>query len=768
MIVVEKLPDANTLEVTRAVEGAIADLAPALADMRIDATVYRPASFVESALGNIAATLLVGIVLALLVIGLFLFSWRFALIALIGVVLSIATAVVVLGLFGVTPNLVVILGLVAALAVVVADVMIDPAGIAARMRERQANGYGNGPANGAAGRRQASIVGATLAMRRPAVYALLIAALAVTPMFFVPGSAGAFVAPLGVALLVGLGSALLVALVVVPSLVAVLHGGGAERAESPAVRWLHGRWDRLGSRAMPRPRAELVAAGVLVVLGALTLPLLYTQLMPTLREPDLLVTFDGAEGAAGPEMARVTAAATAELRALPGVGEVGAHIGRAVLSDQVADVDAGEIWVRIAPDADYDATVAAVQEVVDGYPGLQRGVQTYLGERSGSLLTSPDTELLVRLYGEDSAVLDAKADEVRQMLTGVAGVQDPVVERVPLRPTLQVEVDLARAQQFSIKPGDVRRTVATLLAGLEVGSVFEAQKVFEVVVWGTPELRNSVSGVQNLLVDRPDGNGQVRVGDVADVRVAPAPAVIQRDSSTRHLDVTATVSGRDYGAVSAEVRERLSAIPFPFEHRAEIVDDYSARQDAVWRIVGVAVMALVLIYLLAQAAVRSWWLALLVVATVPVALSGAAVAALVGGRAVSLGTLVGLLAVVAVALRLTLWQIERYQERQAAGTASPEEAVALSTRESLGPVVGAMAAVAVAVLPIVVLGPVAGLELLHPMAVALLGGLVSTTVLSLFILPALYLARATTPEEPAEYDPLAEPADTPVGSGSRT
>ena len=223
-------------------------------------------------------------------------------------------------------------------------------------------------------------------------------------------------------------------------------------------------------------------------------------------------------------------------------------------------------------------------------------------------------------------------------------MQDPAVQRVPLRPTLQVEVDLVRAQQFNVKPGDVRRTVATLLAGIEVGSLFEDQKVFEVVVWGTPELRGSVTAVQDLLVERPDGAGLVRVGDIAQVRVLPAPAVIQRDSSSRYLDVAAAIDGRGYGAVSTEVRQKLAAIPFPFEHRAELVDDYATGQAALARVVAVAVVALVLIFFVLQAASESWRVALLCLALLPAALSGGALAAVLGGRVVSLGTVVGLLA----------------------------------------------------------------------------------------------------------------------------
>ncbi|GEL19911.1 efflux RND transporter permease subunit [Pseudonocardia asaccharolytica] len=766
MIVIEKFPDANTVEVTRGVEAALRELAPGLGDVRIDATVYRPASFVETAMRNLGLTLLIGVALALLLIGLFLFSWRTAVIAIVTIPLAVATAVVVLDLFGVTMNLLVVLGLVAALVVVIDDAVRDPEAIAGRLADRRTDGAANGS-------RTAAIVRGAFSMRRPAIYATLIVALAVVPVFFVPGSPGAFVAPLAVAYLIGLASAMLVALLVIPALASFLAARGGAHREAPVVRRLQRGYDRLGGRAVPRARSALVAAIVVVVTGAAMLPLLSTSLMPTLRESDLLITFDGSAGVSRPEMARVTAAAGAELRALPGVDQVGAHVGRALQSDQVADVDAGEIWVHLDPAADHDATVAAVQEIVSGYPGLERAVQTYLGEQSGTVLSSPDSELVVRVYGEDSAVLNTKADEVVTLLSGVDGLQNATVQRAPLRPTLQVEVDLAKAQQFNIKPGDVRRTIATLLAGLEAGSVFEEQKVFEVIVWGTPELRHSLASVQNLLVDRPDGAGQVRVGDVANVRIVPAAAVIHRDSSSRFLDVTATVAGRSYGAVEAEVREKLSAVAFPFEHRAEIVGDYAARQAAMWQIIGVAAVALVLIYLLLQAATRSWWLALVFLATLPVALAGGAIATAIGGGVVSLGTLMGLLTIAALSLKLTLSLTGEFQELRAAGEEAGPQLVRRVVRERLGPIVTSTIAIALAVLPIVIAGPVAGLELLHPMAVTVLGGLVTTTLLVLWVIPGLYAARAGRQEEDLELTTPAvrggeDTGEELVAGGTRT
>jgi Cu/Ag efflux pump CusA len=745
-IVVEKYPEASTVDVTRGVEAALRDLAPGLADLQIDSTVYRPAGFVEAATANLGRTLLIGLALATLLTAA-LFSWRAAVTGLVTVALSTATAVVVLAAFGVPMNLLVVLGLIGGLVVVIAQTGSGPDPQGHRARVGRA-GHGNGgPAEGG--------VPQVLTRCRTAVYTLVVVALAVSPAFFVPGAAGAFVAPVAVAHLVALTSGLLVAALLLPALAALLpdrtRSGGHP---GPAARWLDRRYARRGPRAVPRARTGLVVLLGLLLVGGVTLPVLATSLMPSLRERDLLITFSGPAGAARPEMSRVTTAAATELRTLPGVARVGAHVGRAVQSDRVGDVDAAEIWVTMTPDADHDATVAAVQEVVDGYPGLRREVRTYLDERTGSVLAGTDSELLVRVYGEDGSVLDAKAGEVAQMLAGVAGVQDPVVQRVPLRPTLQVEVDLARAQQFNVKPGDVRRTVAALLAGIEVGSLFEDQKVFEVVVWGTPDLRGSVTAVQDLLVERPDDAGLVRVGDVAEVRVAPAPAVVQRDSSSRYVDVTAAIDGRGYGAVSTEVRQKLAAIPFPFEHRAELVDDYATGQAALARVVAVAAVALALVFFVLQAASQSWRLALLCLALLPAALSGGAVAALLGGRVVSLGTVVGLLAVGAVAIHRMLAQIAAYQ--QSVTAADPADAVRRTTRSALIPVTAGGFAVALVLLPVLVTGPEAGLELLHPMAVTVVGGLVTTAVVSLIVLPALYPHRRSS--RPADDAP-AEPAN---------
>ena len=241
-------------------------------------------------------------------------------------------------------------------------------------------------------------------------------------------------------------------------------------------------------------------------------------------------------------MSRVVSAATAELQAISGVESVGAHVGRAITSDEVVDVHSGEIWVTIGSGANYDSTASAIQEVVDGYPGLSSSVGSYAAERVNADLAGSGRDVTARVYGENLTVLREKADEVLAAMSGVDGVENARIEAPIESPALEIEVDLEATERYGIAPGDVRRTAATLLSGLNVGQLFEKQKVFDVVVWSTPETRSSVTAIQNLAIDTADGN-QVRLADVADVRIAPNLAVVNRESVSRYIDVTADTDG---------------------------------------------------------------------------------------------------------------------------------------------------------------------------------------------------------------------------------
>jgi Cu/Ag efflux pump CusA len=467
------------------------------------------------------------------------------------------------------------------------------------------------------------------------------------------------------------------------------------------------------------------------------------SLLPRLQDRNLLINWTGTPSTSRAETLRVTERADADLRAIPGVSNVGVHIGRAITGDQTSDVNAGEFWVTIEPTAHYDATVAKIQKVLDQYPGFAHRVTNYPEEKVSQIATGAPGDIAVRVFGPNLDTLRAKAEEVRALVAQVPGVVSPRLDLPPSQPIIEIEVNLAKAQQHGIKPGDVRRATAILLSGLVAGSLFENQKVFDVVVLGAPSVRGNLSTIQNLLIDTPSG-GHVRLGDVADVRIKPGPTVIAHDNVSRRVDITANVDGRDVSAVAADIQQKLQGVTFPLEYHAEVLDEYAqeaANRYLSWALVAAAAIA---VFLLLQAAFGSWRLASLLFLTLPLAPAGGVFAAFASGGAMSLGALIGLFAVWALAVRHGVQLIKHYQRlEQDEGMPPGADLVRRGTEERFASILKTTLATAVAVLPMVFLGSVAGLEMLHPLAVVVLGGLVTSTLLSLFVLPALYLGVAT-------------------------
>ena len=371
------------------------------------------------------------------------------------------------------------------------------------------------------------------------------------------------------------------------------------------------------------------------------------------------------------------------------------------------------------------------------------------------VLTGSAEPLVVRVYGQDLDVLRGETSEVRDLVDGVEGVVDPRIELPSVQPNLEIEVDLERAQRQGIKPGDVRRAEATLLQGIQVGSVFEEQKVFDVIVQGVPGIRRSVSSVPNLLIDAPEG-GHVRLGEVADVRVAPTPAVILRDAVSRYVDIEANVSGRSLDSVANDVEARLADVTFPLEYHAEVLRETTGEEIKGAQMLAFGIAAAVAAFLLLQAAFGSWRLAMLAFGTLPVALVGGLVAALIDGAELALGSLIGFLALLGLAARAGVLLIGRLQDLEREEVHAPRFLlVQRGARERLSPVLTSASAIAVGMLPFVIAGAEPGLEIINPMATVILGGLVTSTLVSLFVLPVLYLRFGAGPRP--EGAPAREP-----------
>jgi len=749
LLVVEKFPGANTLEVTRGVEEALERLQPGLSGMKTDTSVFRPGTFIEDAIGNLTLACVIGGVLMALILAAFLFQWRSALISLVAIALSLVAAALVLDLLGQTFNAISFAGLAVAVALVIDEAVVGVENVARRLRQYREAGSDKSTA--------AIVLEASQEVRSPLMYATLIALLAIVPVAVMEGRPGAFFEPLALSYALAVAAAMVVALAVTPALSLLLFSRGAHgHRQSPLLRRVSPGYEGALARFMRKPRTALVVAGACVVVGLAVLPLLGTSLIPSFKDRDVLVRLDGEPGTANPRMTQIATTVSRNLRAVPGVDNVGAHVGRAVTGDQIVDVNSSEVWVSIDSDADYDATLASIKDVVRGVRGVDRDVVSYSAQKirdvgalneghnpvrgnSLDVLTGSDKPLVVRVYGQDLDVLRREASKVRLVMSEVDGVVDPRIELPASQPTLEIEVDLDKAFRHGIKPGDVRRAAATLLQGIQVGSVFQQQKVFDVIVQGVPDLRRSPSNVRNLLIDRP-GGGHVRLGQVADVRVARTPTVIQRDAVSRRVDVVADVSGRSLGSVVSDIEARLATVSFPLEYHAEVLQKTTPEEIGAPRMLAFAIAAAIAMFLLLQAAFRSWRLAALVFLTLPVALLGGVLAALINGAEFSLGSVVGLLALFGIAARNGVMLIRHLQDfRRDEGEAFGSGLVERGARERLAPILTTASALAVVALPFVILGPRPGLEVVNPMAAVILGGLVTSTFLGLFVLPALYL-----------------------------
>lgn len=727
MLVVEKLPGVNTLEVTGEIQEALDALKPGLGGIEFDAQIYQPASYIRRAIANIGQALLVSLLLVTVVLlGLFR-DWRAAFIGVVTIPVALTAALLVLYASGATFNAMVLAGLVIALGVVIDDAIIGVDQFMRRVRQ----GSGRSTTR--------SIVDAAFEMRGPMMFATAIVLLAVVPVLFMTGVAGAFVKPMAVSYGIAVLGSLVVALTVAPALALVLmQRSPIARRESGFAAWLQRRYDRRAPGARAVPRGAFAVAVVAALAGAVLLLTLHVSPVPIFKEPDLLIKFDAAPGTSRSAMIRIIDRVSNELRTLPGVRNVGAHVGRAILSDHVVNVNSSEIWVSLDPQVDHAKAVAAVEEVVQGYPGLDGDVMTYLRSRFGEAIAGVDEPIVVALYGQELDVLQREAEKVRDALARIDGIVDPRVETEPEEPVVEIEVDLDAAKTHGIKPGDVRRAAATLISGLQVGNLFEEQKVFEVVVWGVPAVRHSIAGIKELLIDTPDGS-HVRLGDVAAVRVVSSPTVIRRENVARRVEIAAEVNGRSVDAVAADVRKYIQEAGFPLEYRAELVGDFALQRAARARVLTAAVAATIGILLLLQASFGSWRMALAILLTLPMALAGGVVVSTLVGRTVVLGSLAGFLAILALAVRQSMSLINRCRDlRHHEGVEFGAELVFQGVRERAAAVWSTALVTAAAVLPFALFRAAPGHEILGPMALVILGGLVTSTLYALCVVPVLY------------------------------
>lgn len=731
LLIVEKHPNANTIEVTKKVEAAITELKPALKDLDIDSTIFRPATFIERAIDNLQNALILGAILVALILILFLRNKRAALISICAIPLSLISAVLVLTAFNVGINTMVIAGLVIALGEVVDDAIIDVENIIRRLKLNQLLDTPKSKLN--------VIVNASLEVRSSVVFATMIVMVVFLPVFFLDGIAGAFFKPLAMAYLLAILASLIVALVVTPALSFLLLDSAHEEKEIAMVSWLHRQYATLLNVTLARPKKIFVGATMILVATGLGSLLLGSEFLPAFKETDFLMHFLERPGASIEQMKKMSLRASHDLLAIPGVRNFGAHIGRAEAADEVVGPNFTELWVSIDPDVNYAETVSAIQQTMKGYSGIFTDVQTYLKERSKEVLSGTSSSIVVRLFGPDLVVLRQQADAIKSAMQSVEGVSDLKVEPQVLVPQIEIRLKQGAAQRYGINTNDIRKVTSMVLKGTKVGEVYESQQKVDVVIIGSPETKMDLYAIQQLPIDSTFGP-QLRIKDVADVYFVGMPNEIKREAVSRRIDVVANAKGRDLGSVASEVESKVLAMSFPSGYYPQFLGEYTAQKAATQRLLGHTALVILAIVLIVYMDFKSYQHTLIFLASLPFALMGGVIGVLLSGGVVSLGSMVGFIAVLGIAARNGILLISHYRNLIISeGCTHGLDAVKRGSHERLVPILMTALATSLALVPILFKGPISGYEIEYPLAVVVVSGLLTSTVLNLILLPSIFL-----------------------------
>ena len=504
---------------------------------------------------------------------------------------------------------------------------------------------------------------------------------------------------------------------------------------------------------------------VLVAAGALLVPALQSgSALPALRDPNLLVHLRSMPGTSLPEMDRVTSAVSRELSALPGVVDVGTHVGRAVMSDQAVDVNSSELWITLDPNASYDKTRGLVEAVARGYPGLATSVSTYTADQLDNARPGGPADLIVRVFGNDLSALQTTARQVQAAVRTVSGVSAASVPAQQQEPAAQVVVDLQASAKYGLRPGDVRRQATTMMSGLLVGNLYENQAVFDVMVQGPASTTQSLTSLGDMPIDVP-GGVPVPLRQVAAVHLGPEPTVIRHEGVSRATDVVVTVPGGN-GDVRAAVEAAVRSVTMPAEFHAEVSvpQGSTLAPDRRWPLLAVAAVLVAL--LLLQAATRSWRIGVGLVLTLGLVAMTGVLAAILAGSTTVVSVFSGLLAGLSLAARqgvLLVRTVGNVREGESGTNARTVVADAAFRRAS--PVLLSALATAAVLAPPVVAGDRPGLELLRAFSAAALGSLLAAVVAVLLVVPVLCLVGGAAVAEPTPTLPTNTATTSAPGTG---
>ena len=724
---------ANTLDATRAVEAALAQLKPALNRQGIEVfpRLHRPANFIEEALSSLEKSLVIAAILILAVLYLFLRDWRSAFITFLAIPLSLLAATLALNRMGLTLNTMTLGGFAVALGVLVDDAIIGIENVLRRLAENQALQSPRA--------RLTVIRDATLEVRGPVVYATLVVIAVFLPELFSTSVQGHFVGPLALAFILAVLASLLVAMTVAPALSALMLKTRDAHGDFGWIKSLKARQSR--AIAVVNARFALVAGAlaVLTLCAVAALPFLPSSFMPDFKEYHFVMQANASTpGASVAEMQAIGKRISAQLLALPYVATVSQQIGRAELGEDTNGPHQSEFHIELKPGATVDQSQAEddIRQLIGRYPGIQSEVTTFLGDRISESLTGDTADISIKVFGDQLGALDSAAHQIVSALSGTPGIADLQFKPQSATPTLSLQLDPNALVAAGLKSGDVLDALESNYAGATLGQTFAGTRSVNVVMLLPEQERNRPDSLSSLLVG--GAFGPVPLGQVARIMPTDTRYLVSHDGGQRFDAITFNVTGRGLQATVDDAKARVTKLTLPPGTFVAFTGAAAAQQAAQTQMLIYTGFALILIGMILFICFRWRANTWLVLVNLPFSLIGSVAAIGLIGGGLSLGAMVGLVTVFGVSARNAILLLSHYEHLvEAEGADWSAATVVRGAEERLVPILMTAAVTALGLMPLALGMNQPGQEIEGPMAVTVLGGLVTSTLLNLIVLPAL-------------------------------
>ena len=755
VVSVQKQPDADTVKLTAQIETALDELKPGLpkglAEPRV---LFRQADFIKASIGNVAEALRDGAIMVAIVLFAFLLSVRTTVISLVAIPLSLAVTALVFQWLGQSINVMTLGGLAIAIGELVDDAVVDVENILRRLKQ---NRLADNALSVLEVVRRASVE-----VRSGIVYATVIVVLVFVPLFALPGIEGRLFSPLGIAYIVSILASMLVSMTVTPVMCFYLLPTmkRMDRGDSPLVAWLKRQDTRLLTWSFRRAKPLIALAALAVAGAAATVPLFPRAFLPAFNEGSLVLGLVMQPGTSLAEANRIGSVAETLIRQVPEVAQVGRRTGRAELDEHAEGVHSAEIDVDLkrtedAKARDRETIMADIRDRLSTLPA-QTTIGQPISHRLDHLLSGVRAQIAVKIFGDDTDTLRGLAEEMRGQLASVPGLVDLTVEKQVLIPQITVRLDHRKAAQVGLAPGEAIRVLQVLTDGAHGAQIVDGPRRYDLVL-RLPDNQRSPQDLARTLIDTPAG--RIPVSGIATVEETDGPNQIGRENGRRRIIVYANTDGGDMGRVIKDIRSIIDKTPLPSGNFVSLEGQFQAQEQATRLIAGLSVVSLTMMFLVLYSRYRSAVLAGIIMANIPLALIGSVVAMWIAGVGLSVASMVGFITLAGIATRNGILKISHYVNLcKFEGESFSQAMVVRGSLERLTPVLMTALVAAFALTPLLLAADAPGKEILHPVAVVIFGGLVSSTLLDTLLTPVLFwlfgeqaTKRLTQPEPDAPH-----------------